>query len=150
LLDHWDIEWDRSLGERLCEERWLWGDLRYCEECVRYKPGSAFEEFDAQQEMLQSVCDRMVEVDFWWLGNMCKRCKAKQLFRYLGKREEVKEQRGNPWEERKSLGLKTLAADEERLQGNEQSWTYSRWRDECELASGKYETWESIFTKLSI
>jgi hypothetical protein len=158
LLDAWDsptrgIAWYKSLGELLCEERWLWGDLRYCSECVKYKPESAFEEFDGQQEMLQGVSNRQVGVDFWWLGNVCRRCRAKQIFRDLGEREEVREQRGNAWEERKSLGLKTLEHKEDEVEvskQNEHSWTYSRWRDECEALNGQYEMWESIFSKMCI
>jgi hypothetical protein len=158
LLDAWDnptrdIAWHKSLVELLWEERWLWGNLRYCSECVKYKPESAFEEFDGQQEMMQSVSNRQEEFEFWWLGTRCKRCRAKQLFRQLGEREEVTEQRGNPWEERKSLALKKPEYNEnpeELLKQNEHSWTYSRWRDECEALNSNYETWESIFSKMCI
>lgn len=150
LLDDWDVEWHRSLGERLCEERWLWGSLRYCEGCISYKPESAFEWFEAQQALLQSVSNREVEVDSAWLENICKRCRAKQLFRYLGDREEVREQRGNPWEERKSLGLKRLTAGQESFGEDEHASTYSRWTDECEVLNGTYEPWESVFMKLGI
>jgi hypothetical protein len=147
------IDWQKCLGERLWEEWWLWGDLRYCTECVTYKPESAFEEFDGQQEMLQRVSNMNMEVDIWWLADICKRCRVKQLCRDLREREEVREQRGNPWEERKSLGLKRLGNDEkteEGLRERERSWTCSRWRDECEALNGDYETWESIFLEMGI
>jgi hypothetical protein len=155
LLDARDIQWHKSLGELLSEEQWLWGQLRYCEECVTSKPASAFEEFGGEQEMLKDVEERRVELvaDFWWLEGMCKRCRAKQLLRDLGEREEVREQRGNPWEERRSLGLKRVEVNDnvkDLLQENEQALTPSRFWEECEASDGNYETWGSIFSKLGI
>lgn len=153
LLDAWHVGWNRSLGELLFGEWWLWGDLRYCEECVRYKPESAFEEFEGQQELLQGVANRQVVVDDLWLGNVCKRCRSKQLLRDLGEREEIREQSGNPWEERKSLGLRKLEFDgnaKEMLQETGYTWTSSRLWEEREALESNYETWESIFSKLGI
>ncbi|PMD44235.1 hypothetical protein L207DRAFT_508989 [Hyaloscypha variabilis F] len=143
LLDAWDIDWHPCLKELLCEEHWLWGDLKYCEGCAKYKPKGAFGEFSKQQEMLKAVEDRqfLEAADFWWLENICKRCTAKELFRYMGEREEVLEQGGNAWEERESFGLKRLAADDKTQEG---IW------EECETGGDIYETWESIFSKLGI
>ncbi len=106
-------------------------------------PKGAFGEFSKQQEMLKAVEDRqfLEEADFWWLENICKRCRAKELFRYMGEREEVLEQGCNAWEERESFGLKILATDDKT---QESIW------EECETGSDIYETWESIFSKLGI
>ena len=151
LLDKWDIPWDRSLGELLSEEQWLWGQLGYCAECVKYKPASAFEEFGGEQEMLKGVEERGVEVvaDFWW----CKRCRVKQLLRDLGEREEVREPEQYAFEERRSLGLKRVEVDDnvkDLLREYEQTLTRSMFWEECEALDGNYETWRSIFSKLGI
>jgi hypothetical protein len=118
---------------------------------VKYKPASAFEEFGGEQEMLKGVEERGVEVvaDFWW----CKRCRAKQLLRDLGEREEVREPEHNAWEERRSLGLKRVEVDDnvkDLLREYEQTLSRSMFWEECEALDGNYETWRSIFSKLGI
>lgn len=45
LRDCKDIEWNRSLGEMLFDEQWLWGDLRCCPQCLKFKPHDAYAEF---------------------------------------------------------------------------------------------------------
>jgi len=140
LLDAWDIGWNDCLKTLLCKERWLWGDLRYCAECVKYKPESAFGDFSGQQEMLMAVEDQRLDdqANLKWLETICKRCRAKELFRCIGEREEVRETWGNPWEERESFGLKNPEA-KDRGPGRNGMW------DESD-----YETWESIFLKMGI
>ncbi|KAE9377991.1 hypothetical protein N431DRAFT_435153 [Stipitochalara longipes BDJ] len=93
--------------------------------------------------MLKAVEARQLleAADFWWLETICKRCRAKELFRHMGEREEVREQRGNAWEERESLGLRRPEADDKARD--------SLW-DECEAEDDNCETWESIFSKLGI
>lgn len=46
LLDCWDINWNRSLGELLWEEKGLWHGLTCCNECQKFKPEEAFEIFE--------------------------------------------------------------------------------------------------------
>jgi len=142
LLDAWDIGWNDRLKTLLGKEHWLWRDLRYCEECAKYKPESAFGEFDGQQEMAMAVEDQQPgEVDYWCLETICKRCRAKKLFRLIGEREEVRETWGNAWEERESFGLKRSEAERT---AQDDLWNESEAKDGC------YETWESIFLKLGI
>jgi hypothetical protein len=156
LLDAWNVGWQRSLGELLWEERWLWGDLQCCRECVKYKPKSAFGGFPFETEIMENAPEwiaSLKEEDLWWYGNVCRRCRAKYLCVVLGNWEEVKEDRGNPFEERESLGLRRLEGDKSALtvfEENKESWTSSRLLEEYDALVGKYMTWESIFTKLGI
>lgn len=156
LLDEWHIGWQRSLGELLWDERWLWGGLRCCWECVKYKPESAFGEFAFETEIVENCLDwweSLKEENLWWYGNVCRRCRAKYLWVVLGGREEVGEDRGNPFEERKSLGLRSLEGDDSAVtvfEENKDSWTSSRLWEEYEALVGKYLTWESIFEKMGI
>jgi hypothetical protein len=155
LLDAWDLRWERSLGDLLWEEKWLWGDLKCCWECLKYKPDNAFRDFDWEKETLMYAPDwfeYLSEEDFSWYGNACRRCRAKFLFVDLGNREEVREKGGNPFEETKSLGLR-LKGDDNADDSFERKQTYcstSRSWGEYATLTGMYETWKSIFTKLGI
>jgi hypothetical protein len=156
LLDAWHIGWEKSLGELLWEERWLWGDLKCCWECVKYKPESAFGEFPWEAKMMENVSywiENLAEQDLWWYRNGCRRCRARYLLVVSEKREEVREDRCNPFEERKSLGLKRIEGDGSAaavFEENREFWPSSRLWDEYKALIGKYETWESIFTKMGI
>jgi hypothetical protein len=156
LLDAWHVLWERSLGELLWEEKWLWKGLKYCWGCLKYKPQSAFEEFGWEKETLRYNPDwfeHLLEEDSRWYENSCRKCRAKFLLVSLGKREEVREKRGNPFEETKSLGLKRLKGDdnaEDIFEGRTKDWSTCRLWEEYEALIGKYETWESIFAELGI
>lgn len=52
LRDSSDIKWDKFLGALLYEEKWLWGDLKLCAECFKYKPEKAFGGFAWETDML--------------------------------------------------------------------------------------------------
>jgi hypothetical protein len=155
LLDAWDLRWETSLGDLLWEEKWLWGDLKCCWVCLKYKPDSAFRDFDWEKEMLMYAPDwieHLLEEDFSWSGNACRRCRATFLFVELGNRKEVREKGGNPFEETKSLGLRLQGHGnaEDIFERKQKYCSTSRSWEEYATLTGRYETWESIFAKLGI
>ena len=93
ILNDPEIEWQRSLFECL-EGESLWHDLIYCAECVRYKPESAFEEFDFELQIRRKHSRNIENIESSWIDyhwNCCKRCRIKELLVCLERKEQVYE-----------------------------------------------------------
>jgi len=109
LLDAKDIPWERPLGELLSDEKWLWRDLRYCEQCHKYKPEEAFAGFWFEKDMAKKHSNKIKDTDpedIQWYKKQCKRCRAQHLFVFLeGRREVLDDLLVNFYEEQPSLGL---------------------------------------------
>ncbi|PVH85324.1 hypothetical protein DL98DRAFT_511789 [Cadophora sp. DSE1049] len=141
------VEWQRSLGELLWDEEWLWGGLRCCLECVRYKPEEAFGRFELEErvERENPIAARKFEEregDSYELS--CRRCRAKTLLVKCVGREEVVEVHGNAFEDRASLGL-IRCGEESR---SRELWTKMicyYFEDEDIL-----EPWAEVFAKMGI
>jgi hypothetical protein len=143
LRDSRDIAWMPTLGELLWGEK-IWGDLFYCCECLKYKPDTAFDGFDFERKVLEKHRARIArmereDVEGYW--DLCRRCRAKLLFKYLERREVVYED-GNDWENRKTLGLKRLKEANTGASGT----TWAEWH----AIDHNYERWEDVFAKLDI
>ena len=104
LRDSEDIKWDRSLGELLFDEKWLWGDLRCCLRCLKFKQEEAYTAFAGEDEMLIKYSEEIAmteESDVDWYEGCCRRCRAQVIHVTLASREEFLDE-GSEWEERES------------------------------------------------
>ena len=159
--DHWfledsdDIVWEKRLGELLREER-LWGELKCCEECWRYKPRTAFDgKCRVEMEALErnkDVLETLSTEDIEWLREGCRRCRVRKIFVFLEEREEMFENsrtgKWNEWEMGNSSGLKRL-----RMTSGDADLAHIEKRavsDERNDPEGGYESWEFIYAGLGI
>jgi len=146
-----DISWHRSLGEFVCDEKWLWGDLLYCEGCGKCKPKTAFGEFEAEEQMLEKESTMLVE-DYWnWHGMWCRRCRAKVLLMTFENRREVWETREHPFE------IVSLGVNYVQEEGEDSDWRMvldpfreTSTEEEKEAFRKGYESWDTIFVRLDI
>ncbi|KAL2071614.1 hypothetical protein VTL71DRAFT_12849 [Oculimacula yallundae] len=150
--------WQSSLFERLKDEKWLWGDLRFCAWCVRYKPPKAFRGFELEHEVLGSGEDVLKclgldllrrETGTDWeeevrYEDICTRCRARLLLVRWRGRSEVRDVRRNFGEERRSLGL-VRPAMEGRAGVLERGVEELGWCDPEIL-----EAWNEVFAKISL
>ncbi|KAK0108325.1 hypothetical protein ONS95_003140 [Cadophora gregata] len=141
------VEWQRSLGELLWDEEWLWTGLRCCFECMKYKPEEAFGGFELEKKLEKedSMAWRMSqEREASSYRKCCRRCRAKSLLVNLGGREEVVEVQGNAFEERASLGL--IRCGEERR--SRELWTKMNcyYYEDGDIL----ETWDEVFAKMGL
>lgn len=157
MLDAWDINWNKALIDLLWGEKWLWKGTKLCQECMKFKPESAYVSFYWERQMLVKHDDKVSEAsaeDVAWYKNVCRRCRAKYILITLEGREEYY----NPCallEERTSLGLKEKDSSLVKL----------CWEDRKEvlrpmgpiLTADKYHarlwtyiTWTEIFEDLGI
>jgi hypothetical protein len=112
-----EIPWERSLGDLLWGEEWLWGDLIFCGRCLRFKPSASYETFPYEQMMLKKYNEgfqRWGEEIIDLYGNQCRRCRTKDIMVFLEHREQILEG-GHSLEGRKSLGLKRKGGEPLKL-----------------------------------
>lgn len=152
LRDSIDIVWDRSLGELLFDEKWLWGDLVCCEGCSKYKPDKAFDEFAWETDKLKELREDIAlmgegEIK-WYLDYCCRRCRAKEILLSLEHRREVFEDGDDPTEDRKSLGLMKKTMRSNTASSNVLSKFLSG--EEWHATYHHYERWQDVFAKLGI
>ena len=141
------VEWQRSLGELLWDESWLWRGLRCCVSCVKYKPEEAFGGFELERKVEKDKPKALIELEkreLDWYRFLCKRCRAKILLVECVGREQVVEVHGNAWEERVSLGL-IRCGEESRSKELWIKMICQYWEDEEIL-----ETWDEVFAKMDI
>ncbi|TVY57015.1 hypothetical protein LCER1_G000973 [Lachnellula cervina] len=149
LRDCIDITWDRSLGELLAEEETLWGGLICCEGCVRYKPEGAYGRCVFEEGMFlkhRKEIGALEAADVEWYERQCKRCRVKLLMVFMDRKKEFFED--PEWVyEKESLGLlREKRGEDERERELEDAKT----DEEYHAAKFNYESWESIFQRLSI
>jgi hypothetical protein len=151
LRDSKDIVWERSLGELLCDEKTLWGDLIGCGECLVYKPEKAYEKFAFEEEIYlkyREEIEAFEREDMEWYQRHCQRCRAKILLTVFERQEEVFDEPRIVNEE--SLGLrKEWKSEGEKDKALEAARTYNQWHRR-EAARLNYELWEDVFKRLCI
>jgi hypothetical protein len=149
LRDCQDIIWERNLGELLWEEKTLWGNLRCCESCLRYKPEEAYGRFEFEEEVFRKYkkeIEAFEAEDVGWYESRCRRCRAKILLVIFERGREVFEDLV-VLSDRESLGLtKEKMTDGERCQALEDARTAEQYH----AAQFNYESWDSIFRRLNI
>ncbi|KUJ15644.1 uncharacterized protein LY89DRAFT_719371 [Mollisia scopiformis] len=143
------IQWGKPLG-KLLEGENIWGDLKNCASCAKYKPDEAFTTSDYEKAIaaketdwkgiVEKICEGSV-------GNVCRRCRAQIILIHIEKREEWRENQIVE-EERTSLGLRKL--DWEALIVDGDPLRAKLTLQEFLEVVGGYETWEEVFEKLGI
>ncbi|TVY33501.1 hypothetical protein LOCC1_G006653 [Lachnellula occidentalis] len=149
LRDSRCIIWERSLGELLSDEKTLWGCLRCCGGCLKYKPEGAYGRCAFEKGMFlkhKKEIGALEAVDVDWYEGRCRRCRVKLLMVIMERKEEYF---GEPeWEcERESLGLvRENRGEDERSR----ELKNARTNEEYHAAKFNYESWESIFKRLCV
>ncbi|KAH7350841.1 hypothetical protein BKA65DRAFT_245852 [Rhexocercosporidium sp. MPI-PUGE-AT-0058] len=139
------VQWQRSLGELLRDEKTLWGDLWYCGLCVKYKPEEAFGTF-ALEEKVGKEDPVFLNVGKGEGGyrSWCRRCRACSLLIDWEGREGVFEVHGNAFEDRESLGL---------IRVGEEGRARELWIKmicNCDEDPEILEAWDEVFEKMGI
>ncbi|KAL5321878.1 hypothetical protein ACEPPN_009841 [Leptodophora sp. 'Broadleaf-Isolate-01'] len=140
------VEWQRSLGELLWDEKTLWADLWHCSSCLKYKPEEAFGTFALEEKVEKEDSQALsaFEEKGWEYWSHCRRCRAVTLLIEWEGREEVVELHGNAFEDRESLGL---------IRGGEESRSRELWTKMICFYDNDpeiLESWDEVFAKMSI
>ncbi|CZR60387.1 uncharacterized protein PAC_10283 [Phialocephala subalpina] len=145
------IQWNKSLGELLQNERWLWGDLWCCGGCLKYKPEEAF----AKSEYEKSIEAKGLEEDWQvtvenvceGITQQCRRCRAKAILLHVEKRDEWRENQIVE-EERTSLGLRKLDWQNLIVDGDPLREKMTE-QEFLEIVGG-CEEWSEVFEQLGL